>query len=212
MCALDLLKAFDKVNHYAFFSVLIKRGCPLGLVTVLLNWFGKIYTCIRWNNILSTPVQLKSGVGQGSILSPSFIAIFVDGLFDKLEDTRPGCFVNGVCVDAIMYANDLVIMALTVSDLRILLNHCSLFLETIDMPLNFNKSKCIRFGNRHKAPCSDIVINGTPLHWVKSLRYLGVSIQAGVNFCCDFSEARHIFFVSFNTIHGRIGNKQCIPV
>jgi len=31
-----------------------------------------------------------------------------------------------------MYADDFVIVALTVSDLRILLNHCSLFLDTID--------------------------------------------------------------------------------
>jgi len=39
-----------------------------------------------WNKTMSKPVQLVSGVRQGSILGPSFFAIFVDGLFDKLEN------------------------------------------------------------------------------------------------------------------------------
>jgi len=76
-----------------------------------------------WNKTMSKPVQLVSGVRQGSILGPSFFAIFVDGLFDKLENVRLGCFVNGVCVNAIMYANDLIVMALTVSDLNILFKY-----------------------------------------------------------------------------------------
>jgi len=84
--ALDLSKAFDKFNHYALFSILIKRGCPFNIVTILFNWFGKIFTLIKWNNTMSKPVQLVLGVRQGSILSPSFFAIFVDGLFDKLEN------------------------------------------------------------------------------------------------------------------------------
>jgi len=39
MCALDLSKAFDKVNHHALFVKLMKRNIPVTLLTILENLF-----------------------------------------------------------------------------------------------------------------------------------------------------------------------------
>ena len=50
MCAIDLSKAFDKVNHYALYIKLMKRLVPVELLEMLENWLAECFTCIRWNN------------------------------------------------------------------------------------------------------------------------------------------------------------------
>jgi len=62
-----------------------------------------------------------------------------------------------------MYANDLIVITLTVSHRRLLLNICSLFFVTIDMPINFVKKKCIRFGSRFNTVCANVFLNGIVL-------------------------------------------------
>jgi len=103
-------------------------------------------------------------------------------------------------------------IGLNVSDLRLLLNICSLFFVTIVMPINFVKSKCIRFGSRFNTVCANVFLNGIVLPWVPRLKYLGVTVVAGTSFKCDFSEARHKFFGSFNTIYGRVGNANSVSL
>ena len=41
LCAIDLSKAFDKVNHHALLVKLMKRKLPVFLIDILENWFNK---------------------------------------------------------------------------------------------------------------------------------------------------------------------------
>jgi len=70
-----------------------------------------------------------------------------------------GCYVNGFCVNSLMYADDLIVLALTLYDLRHLLELCSEFFASLDMPLKISKSKCSRFGLRYKKECPDTLYN-----------------------------------------------------
>jgi len=56
-----------------------------------------------------------------------------------------------------MYADDIVLIAISISDLKKLLEICIAHFDTIDMPLNIMKSKCMWFGKRFKAHCTPIV-------------------------------------------------------
>jgi len=45
MCAIDLSKAFDKVNHKGLFTKLLKRHIPTELLELLENWLSVSSTC-----------------------------------------------------------------------------------------------------------------------------------------------------------------------
>jgi hypothetical protein len=45
LCALDMEKAFDKMDRHALFIKLLNRKCPLILIHILDCWFSKTYAC-----------------------------------------------------------------------------------------------------------------------------------------------------------------------
>ena len=77
-CFLDVSKAFDKVNHYGLYLKLIKRGIPLMLLNVIINWYGKCSAVVRWESCYSRCFPVTCGVRQGGVLSPFLFAIYVD--------------------------------------------------------------------------------------------------------------------------------------
>jgi len=53
LCALDISKAFDHMNHRGLFVKLMKRQVPKYLLAVIENWFCKCFTCVKWCSTLS---------------------------------------------------------------------------------------------------------------------------------------------------------------
>ena len=53
LCALDMSKAFDKVNHYALWIKLMDRSVPLIFVRTLMHWYGLCSAVVRWGNVFS---------------------------------------------------------------------------------------------------------------------------------------------------------------
>jgi len=73
VAALDISKAYDKVNHYKLFSSLISAGLPKWFIDLLLCWYEKLVVTVRWNGCFSYKFCVQSGVRQSSSLSPSFL-------------------------------------------------------------------------------------------------------------------------------------------
>jgi len=48
VCALDISKAFDKVNHTLLYSVLMDRNVQAKLILVLSCWYDNAAICVRW--------------------------------------------------------------------------------------------------------------------------------------------------------------------
>jgi len=53
LCAIDLTKAFDKVNHKLMKLKLMKRKIPLIMLELLENLFRVCYSCVKWNDVMS---------------------------------------------------------------------------------------------------------------------------------------------------------------
>ena len=102
LCAIDVSKAFDRMNHDGSFLKLMDRSLLLNVLLTLENWFGKCYTCVIWGSIISCMFQLTRGIRQGGVLSPYLFAVYVDDLRSTIEHTRCGCFYKSTCVSIVM--------------------------------------------------------------------------------------------------------------
>ena len=97
--SLDASKTFDRISHAKLFEKLIQRCVPYCLLHVLCNWYGKLYSCVRWNDMLSEYFVVRQGVRQGGVLSPFLFNVYVDDLLNELEMNGIGCHVcnHDVC-------------------------------------------------------------------------------------------------------------------
>jgi len=116
-------------------------------------------------------------VRQGGVLSPHLFATYIDSVFEKVAALAVDCHVKWACVSILMYADDILLIALTVSALQLLLNICQCELQYLDVAINAKKSVCSRFGPRYKQPCSNLLTSGgRAIVWSENVRYLGVHI------------------------------------
>ena len=53
VCAIDLSKAFDKVNHNALYIKMMKRFIPVPLLDLIINLFSDCFSCVKWDNAFS---------------------------------------------------------------------------------------------------------------------------------------------------------------
>ena len=60
------------------------------------------------------------GVRQGGVLSPTLFAIFIDDIVLKVKLANVGCYVSSICSCIIMYADDILLMAPTITGLQYL--------------------------------------------------------------------------------------------
>jgi len=219
ICALDLSKAFDKMNHHALFIKLMNRHIPNELLSIFESWFSSCFTCVKWYGVKSIFFQIKIGVRQGGVLSPSLFAIYLDDVVKRV------CMhPYGSVMSIVLYADDIILVQPSLQALQALLEVCETELKYLDMLINTKKSCCMRIGPRCKAECASIVtLAGVNIPWVDEIRYLGVYIVKFQYFKCSLDHAKRSFYRTANAIFGKIGrvaseeitvelvSKKCLP-
>ena len=106
----------------------------------------------------------------------------------------------------ILYADDILLLAPSVTALENLLNDCERELRDLDMLINFKKSSCLRIGPRHDVSCASVVsLSGQMIPCVNEVRYLGIHIVSSRTFRCSLSMAKRSFFKAANAVLGKIG-------
>jgi len=208
--SIDISKAFDKVNRYILFDKLKTKNCPEKFILILQCWLSKSTTTVKWNGHFSIPISLSCGVRQGSILAPYLFAIYVDNILCKLHSVNVGCHIHFTNFNSLMYADDLLLIALTLKDLtlkdlQLMVNICSEELEKIDMRSNAKKSACMRVGDRFDVKLADILKNQTPIPWCHEISYLGLVLVAGRKLNYSFHIKKAKYFGAVNSVLGKIG-------
>jgi len=150
-------------------------------------------TRVKWGNSLSFPVHVSAGVGQGSVLAPSLFALYVDKMLVKLHKSGLGCHIKNFCFNSIMYANDVLLLAISVADLQEIINLCLSELSLCHLTVNPSKSTCMGLGSQHDIPECVIVISGHLHSWARELKFLGFVIAAGNSFKCKIQINKQFF-------------------
>ena len=113
-CEQDISKAFDRVDQYALLNLMIDRGIPKCIISLMLDWFKKSTAMIRWRNSLSKKFSINASVQQGGLLSSVFIAIYVDTSIQKLKQTSVCYNINGQFFGCLFYV-DIILLAQNVT-------------------------------------------------------------------------------------------------
>ena len=214
ICSLDLSKAFDKADHHALFSKLLKRLIPSCLVDTLYYWTTNCFTSVKWLNQYSDVFRVSSGVRQGSVLSPALFAIYIDDIVNI--DNR---------FSVIIYADDILLITTSITRLQSLFTACEVELYDLNMTLNSSKTCCIRIGPRCKVKCADIVtFSGQHIPWCSKIKYLGITFVSSVRLKCCFDVAKRKYYRAVNAIFSKVGrlasedvvlhliSSKCIPI
>jgi len=222
--ALDISKAFDKVDHFCLFLKLINRGVPRIFIEILINWFSKCIVRVKWGGSLSDHFRVLAGVRQGGVLSPFLFAMYIDCVISRLQSSGYGFHINGVFFGCIAYADDILLMANSLSHMQRMLNICTCTLRELDLCFYIDKSAVMRMGPRFLKPCSPLTLNGKNLKFVDVIKYLGTYIKQGRVWRNDITQCRASFYRAFNAILSKtklavseitsvhLMNSICLPI
>ncbi|XP_037576762.1 uncharacterized protein LOC119458983 [Dermacentor silvarum] len=178
--ALDLSKAFDRVEHHAIMTALSPLNVGARTYTYIQAFLTARTAELRFGPLTYPTYSLKSiGTPQGSVLSPFLFNITLIPLARQLA-TVPH-------LKHTLYADDITLWTTHGSDgtiqdtIQAAANLTQNYAVSVGLSCSPEKSEmlCIRPKNRN-SPCSPIVIEleGRPVPEVKTLRILGMLIQS----------------------------------
>jgi hypothetical protein len=101
---------------------------------------------VQWNDGMSNSFGISNGVKQlGGIFSPVLFCIYYDELLRQLEKSRKGCYIGSWFIGALAYADDIVLLAPSATEMRRLLAICDEFAADFNLSFNASNSQCMFF-------------------------------------------------------------------
>jgi hypothetical protein len=202
-CFLDLSKAFDLVSYDILWEKL--KNLPVELLNIFKYWYGNQVNSVRWEGALSEPYRLECGVRQGGLSSPTLFNLYVNDLIEELSSASVGCCIDGVCVNNISYADDMVLLSASVCGLRTLLAKCELYALSHGLVYNVKKSQVMVFGDRSKRyeNIPPVILNNNILQRVYNFKYLGHVLTPDLKDDNDIERERRALSVRANMLARR---------
>ena len=117
-------------------------------------------------------------------------SVYTSDLLEKLQNSKLGCHVHFISFNAFMYADDLLLLSLSLSDLQTMVTICLEEFKKLDMCINIKKSCIVRIGKSYLATVSDIFAGETPVPWGKDMTYLGIYFLTGKDIRYDFHKIK----------------------
>ena len=177
----------------------MNRKFPKIFIDVIATWYDGLYCRVLWDGTYSDWFLVRAGVRQGGVLSPNFYGLYVDDLFSILELSGIGCYYLKRFAAALMYADDLAVIAPSLKSLQKLPLFCEKYCFDWDIKLNAKKTKNLWFG-KGIAPSLNLKLNDTPIDWTTKWKYLGVTLIHGPRFGCCADETLSKFYRALNSI------------
>ena len=200
-CAfIDLSKAFDLVNIQKLIKILIDEyNVPIDIVRIILSYLNNQSARVKWKKLAGEFIDIKSGVRQGGILSPFLFKIYINHIIKKVTETNIGCKLGLRRVNIICYADDVVILANSLENLKYLFSYFVSLVSDLSLKINKNKSKIMIFNkSKSKQKLQDIEIDGVKYEVVPRYKYLGFVITENLNDSYDVKDKLNKFYISFN--------------
>jgi len=180
---LDIQKAYNNVNRQLLWKILEIIGIEQSFINVLKCLYKETERVVVWSNNSTRPFPNVKGLRQGCPLSPILFNLYVLDIPGLLEKNLKGIKMGKAKISALMYADDIAIIAESRDEMRKALRIIEDTLEHRNLKLNKKKSKVLRIG-----PGSTIPTTWSPdnksgeesaIEEVSEYKYLGVWFGKG---------------------------------
>jgi Reverse transcriptase (RNA-dependent DNA polymerase) len=115
---LDVRKAYDRVFRDGLLHKMWDIGIQGKTWSICKAFLTDVRRTVLVNGRQSDPFDVLIGVPQGAILSPMLYSIFINGLVQELKDRGLGIQACDTQVPALLYADDLVLLARTTEEMK----------------------------------------------------------------------------------------------
>lgn len=170
---LDMSRAFDRVWHD---GLLFKLQC-FGINGYMLKWFSSYLSDrsqrVVLNGITSSPLPIKAGVPQGSILGPILFLIYANDITQDLQS------------DPFLFADDTTLLDIFDNSYQsdLLLNSDLLKIQiwAKQWLVDFNPTKTVSmtFSTKlHPSPPAELIFFDSPLNQVETHKHLGITFHS----------------------------------
>ena len=145
---------------------------------MLLFWYQMQQVCIKWGKSLSQYFTICNGVRQEGILSPRLFALYVNQLTNRLIACKAGCYFNDMCINHVLYADDICLLAPSASAMQSLLDVCYEYGTDNDILFNPINSVCTVFKPKtYKRFTPKVFIGDDALKFTKEAKYFGFTFN-----------------------------------
>ncbi|CAH0559663.1 unnamed protein product [Brassicogethes aeneus] len=197
---LDYSKAFDLINHKLLLAILKFIGFGYTSVIFLKMYLSDRQQCVRIKNNISTPVEIKCGVPQGSILGPLLFAIYTSQLVKCIKNCNFHLYADDTQLYFPFKCEDLCeITGIINKDLE----NLSLESSAHSLQINPQKSKVIVFSKRGNVPSISLTINGQKIEQVNKAKNLGVIFDSNLRFSEHVSNCVKKAFYNLKNIYSQ---------
>ncbi|XP_063547124.1 uncharacterized protein LOC134754720 [Cydia strobilella] len=192
--------AYDKLWH----KLRDHTSVPREVTALFKYWYGHQSNTVKWAGVHSEVYRMNCGVRQGGLSSPKLFNLYMNELIEELSSTYVGCHVDGVCVNNLSYADDMVLLSPSVGALQQLVKICESYAVAHGLRYNTSKSAVMQFKAGSKSyKMTPVALCGTALKVVQKFKYLGHWVTENMSDNDDIERERRALCVRSNMLARR---------
>ena len=187
---IDFRKAYDAINRNLLFKKLSSLRICGRMYNALTSLYENVSCCVRLNGFKTDWFTVTCGLKQGCNLSTILFNFYIDDVVEKIKATSKGIDIGDEKVSVLLYADDLILLAPSASDLQVMLDALHVWCDENKMTINEEKSNVIHFRPNSFNRTENIFTCGDKrLKIVDRYKYLGLLITEHL----DYEEmAKHV--------------------
>ena len=179
--------AFDYVDRdILFYKLRLLNGITGPMFDAIRLIYSHWAAMVRVNNEVTNPFSFSSSVKQGDNLSPTLFSMYMYDLAIGVKGMNCGLDIGGPNLSTLLYADDIVILALDEKKLQNMLDFIYEWCGNWKMLVNEEKTQIVHFrSKRYKRTDFKWKLGNAELKPEESYKYLGVYLHENINF--DFT-------------------------
>jgi hypothetical protein len=180
----DFESAFDSVPHSLLWNELGEAGVSSKLIRLLDGLYSAASVIVDKGNETSDPIRISKGVLQGDSISPLLFSLYIRNIEHHFRSKG----LHGIPIDnysdimILLFADDIVLMADSESDLKNKLNCLSEYCTKLKLTVNIEKTKIVPFHKKGLKRNMYFYYGDKKIEVVRKYKYLGIDFYSSGKF------------------------------